>query len=112
MTAHTQTAQIVSTSSWIGKIHLIIQNAIVEEFFFRGFLIERVIAVTHRAWIGGVVSFTLFVAGHFSGSGVVLTLAGIALPSLVSVLLYLWRRNIYLSMVAHPIGDAVLLFWL
>ncbi len=109
--AQTQTAQIISTLSWPEKIHLIVQNAPVEEPFFRGFLIERVIAVTCRPWVSMQVSFVLFVVSHFSGSGVVLTLAGIALPSLVFVLLYLWRRNIFLCMLAHAISDTVLLFW-
>ena len=110
-TTHTQTEQIRNTLSWLEKIHLIVNAATVEELFFRGFLIERVIAATHRPWLGGVVSFALFVVSHFSGSGVVLTLAGIALPSLVFVLLYLWRRNLFLCMVAHSIGDAMELFW-
>ena len=111
LSAHTQTAQIINTLSWPEKIHLIVQNAPVEEIFFRGFLIERVITATRRPWIGGVVSFVLFVVSHFPGSGVVLTLAGLTLPSLVFVLLYLWRRNIFLCMVAHAISDSVLLFW-
>lgn len=109
--ANTQTAQIINTLSVAGKLHLIFQNAIIEELFFRGFLIERVIALTRRPWIGGLVSFVLFVVSHFSGSGIVLTLAGLALPSLVMVLFYLWRRNLFLSMVVHAIGDTVLLFW-
>jgi membrane protease YdiL (CAAX protease family) len=109
--AQTQTAQIISTLSWPEKIHLIVQNAPVEELFFRGFLIERVTTLTRRPWLAGAVSFILFVASHFSGSGILLTLAGIALPSLVFVLLYLWRRNIFLCMLAHAISDTVLLFW-
>jgi len=111
LSAHTQTAQIISTLSWPEKIHLIVQNAPVEELFFRGFLIERVIMATRRPWVAGGVSFVLFVVSHFSGSGVVLTLVGLALPSLVFVLLYLWRRNIFLCMLAHAISDSVLLFW-
>lgn len=109
--AQTQTAQVISTLSWPEKIHLIIQNAPVEELFFRGFLIERVATLTRRPWVAGVVSLVLFLVSHVPGSGVVPTLVGLALPSLVFVLLYLWRRNIFLCMLAHAISDSVLLFW-
>jgi membrane protease YdiL (CAAX protease family) len=101
--------QITSSLSVFGKLHLILNAAIVEELFFRGFLIERVSAATHRVWIGGVASFVLFVASHLRGSGVTETFTIVAVGSLVLVLLYLWRRNLFMCIVVHFVGNGPLL---
>ncbi len=107
--APTQTNQIVGSLSRLGKLQLIINAAVVEELFFRGFLIERVVAVTRRAWVGGIASVVLFLGSHFSGSGVTQTLTIVLAGSLTLVLLYLWRRNVWLCIVAHGIGNSPLL---
>jgi membrane protease YdiL (CAAX protease family) len=105
----TEAGQLASTLSTLGKIHLIFNAAIVEELFFRGFLIERVSAVTHRVWIGGIISFVLFVASHIHGSGVTESLTIVATGTLVLVLLYLWRRNLFTCIGAHFVGNTPLL---
>jgi membrane protease YdiL (CAAX protease family) len=106
----TAAGQITSTLSLLGKIQLIANAAIVEEIFFRGLLIERITALTHRPSVGGVVSYILFVASHIAGSGVTESLTIVAVGSLIITLLYLWRRNLVLCMVAHATGNAPLLF--
>ena len=105
----TQAGQIASSLSFPGKIHLILNAAIVEELFFRGFLIERVSTVTRRVWLGAVASFVLFVASHISGSGVTESLTIVTTGTLMLVLLYQWRRNLLMCIVAHFVGNIPLL---
>jgi membrane protease YdiL (CAAX protease family) len=105
----TAAGQLVSAMSLLGKIHLILNAAIVEELFFRGFLIERTTTATHRVWLAGIASFVLFVVSHLSGSGLIETLTIVSVGTLVFVLLYLWRRNLVLCVVAHTVSNAPLL---
>ncbi len=98
--------QVIDRLSWLGQLNLILNAAIVEEVFFRGLLIERMTAITRRVWVGGVVSFTLFVVVHLAGSGLTESLTIVAVSTLVFTLLYLWRRNLVLCMVAHFTANA------
>lgn len=105
----TAAEQITDRPSLLGKIHLIVNAAIVEEVFFRGLLIERVTALTRRAWVGGVASWVVFVVSHIAGSGLTESLTIVGVSSLVFVLLYLWRRNLWVCIVAHIISNSPLL---
>lgn len=98
--------QVIDQLSRLGQLNVILNAAIVEEVFFRGLLIERITAITRRAWIGGVISFTLFVGGHIAGSGLAESLTIVAVSTLVFTLIYLWRRNLVLCMVAHFTANA------
>lgn len=105
----TQTDQIISTLPLFGRLHLIFNAAIVEEIFFRGFLIERLTTLTRRLWVGVLVSFALFVVSHISGSGVTMTLTMVTVGALTLVLLYLWRRNLFVCILAHAVGNLPML---
>jgi membrane protease YdiL (CAAX protease family) len=101
----TQTGQIVTSLGLAGRIHLDVNAAVVEELFFRGLLIERLITITGRTWLAGVISYVAFVGGHIPGSGLTLALTGDAVGALALVLLYLLRRNVAVCMVAHAVMD-------
>jgi membrane protease YdiL (CAAX protease family) len=98
--------QTVDRLSRLGQLNLILNAAIVEEVFFRGLLIERMTAITRRAWVGGLVSFALFIAVHLTGSGLTESLTIVMVSTLVFTLLYWWRRNLVLCMVAHFSANA------
>ncbi|HEY6738539.1 MAG TPA: type II CAAX endopeptidase family protein [Actinopolymorphaceae bacterium] len=105
----TQTGQIITSLPFIQLVHLVVNAAVVEEFFYRGFLIERLVDLTKRPWIAGAISYLLFVGGHIPGSGLTATLALSGIATLTFVGLYLWRRSIWLPVLAHAICDAPIL---
>jgi membrane protease YdiL (CAAX protease family) len=105
----TQTAQILDSLGLAGRLHLIVNAAVVEELFFRGFLIERLIRLGASPWLAGAVSFVLFVGGHLSGGGLVQTLTLVAVGSLGFVLLYLLRRNVITCIATHAVTDLLVL---
>lgn len=105
----TQTGQILTSLSFGQLVHLVINAAVVEELFFRGFLIERTIALTRRPLLAGVGSYLLFVGSHIPGSGLVTTLTITAVGSVALVGLYLLRRNVLLCIGAHALADTPVL---
>lgn len=106
---NTQTGQIVTTLSVLGKLHLILNAAIVEELFFRGFLIERANNILRNIWLAGFLSFILFVVSHIEGSGVLHSLLPVALGTIVFVILYIKRRNLFTCIGAHAISNLIML---
>ncbi|GAA1616138.1 type II CAAX endopeptidase family protein [Nonomuraea maheshkhaliensis] len=100
--------QIVASLSVAGSVHLIVNAAVVEELFFRGFLMERVIELA-RPWLAALVSYVVFVGSHVPGSGGATTLTMVAVGSLLFVGLYWVRRNLLLCIGAHAIGNLPIL---
>ncbi|TDD57241.1 CPBP family intramembrane metalloprotease [Nonomuraea terrae] len=105
----TQSGQIITSLSVVGSVHLILNAAVVEELFYRGFLMERVIDLTGRPWAAALVSYALFVGGHLPGSGGITTLTVVAVGSLLFVGLYWARRNLLLCVGAHAVIDLPIL---
>ncbi|MQA86546.1 MAG: CPBP family intramembrane metalloprotease [Streptosporangiales bacterium] len=105
----TQTGRILTSLSFGQLVHLVVNAAVVEELFFRGFLIERTIAVTGRPWLAAVGSYLLFVGSHIPGSGLPTALTITAVGSLALVGLYMLRRNLFLCVGAHALGDTPIL---
>lgn len=104
--AATQHGQVMSFGV-LGRLHIDINAAVVEEFFFRGLLIERLIRISGRPWLAGLVSFVLFVGSHYlsNSASLVETLTATAVAGLAFVLLYLRTRNISATVIAHAICD-------
>ncbi len=88
---------------WMGslpillRIMLSLSAGVVEELFFRGFLMPRV---------GFGLSNVLFVLAHLSYDQPFLLL-GVALLSVAFSLLVRWRGNIWPAIVAHALFDAI-----
>jgi membrane protease YdiL (CAAX protease family) len=97
--------QIMSTLSVVQSVHLIVNAAVVEELFFRGFLMERIIDLTRRPWLAALVSYVVFVGSHVPGSGWATALSVVAVGSVVFVGLYWLRRNLLLCVGAHAITN-------
>lgn len=91
------------------KVLLVLTAAVAEELFYRGFLLERAALLSGRLWIGGLVSFALFVASHVPGQGVAVALLSTSLGSAALTILYLWRRNLYVCMLLHGLFNAPIL---
>ena len=74
-------SQMLAKPQW-WRLTLILRGAIGEEILFRGYAIERLRELTGRFSIAG-------------SAGVILTL------------LYIWRRNLWVNMIAHFVPDAI-----
>jgi membrane protease YdiL (CAAX protease family) len=84
-----------------------IANPIVEEMYFRGYLLPRLTAF--RGW-APTVNAVLFSVAHLWQPQYALSLLMLVLPLYHIVW---WRQNIYLAMIVHSLGNvigAVLLF--
>ncbi|SEG76218.1 Membrane protease YdiL, CAAX protease family [Thermomonospora echinospora] len=105
----TQTDQIIASLSTVQLAHLIINAAVVEELFFRGFLIERVIDLTGRPALAAAAAYAIFVGSHIPGSGWASSLTVVAVGALLPTILYARTRNLFPCIVAHTVGNAPLL---
>jgi membrane protease YdiL (CAAX protease family) len=105
----TQTGRILTALSAAQAVHLIVNAAVVEELFYRGFLMERLIDLTRRPWLAALVSYVVFVGSHAPEAGWAMTLTMVAPATALFVGLYWWRRNVVLCILAHAITDLVVL---
>ena len=88
------------------RVFVVARAAIVEETAFRGYGLERVTELTGSKWPAAAVTFALFTLAHYPGGGLALALAA-ACGGLVLTLLYLWRRNLWTTILAHWLTDVV-----
>jgi uncharacterized protein len=72
-----------------------------EEVIFRGYPAERLIGLTGRRWIAGLVTWSVFVAAHMPFIGFVDTLFYTAPGALILTVFYLWRRNLPANVLLH-----------
>lgn len=107
--AATRTDDMVSGLPFLGLLGLLLTAVITEELFYRGYLIERLAAVTGRLWIAGLVSFAAFVVGHIDDVGLANALTGTTLGSAAFTILYVWRRNLPACVVLHLLANSPIL---
>lgn len=90
---------------WPLLVALFLTGTVLEEVVYRGYLIERLLALTGRRWIAGLASWAAFTLVHlrFFGYGATVD---IAVVSAALVLLYLWKRSLWPVMALHGINDA------
>jgi membrane protease YdiL (CAAX protease family) len=104
---HTALAQLVATPLW-WQIASVIRAAVGEEVLFRGYALERLATVTRRPRLAALVSWAVFTVEHVGywgwGHLVIAGLGGALLTGL-----YLWRRNLWVAILAHAIVDGAAL---
>jgi membrane protease YdiL (CAAX protease family) len=104
-----QMNQLIATPFWWRFIS-VVRAAVGEEVLFRGYAIERTQELTGSLKIASILSCAVFALEHVGpwGWGHLL-IAGFGGAMLT--LLYLWRRNLWVNIIAHFIvdGAAVLL---
>jgi membrane protease YdiL (CAAX protease family) len=84
---------------------LFVTGTVLEEVFYRGYLIERITSLTGKTWPAGVVSWAAFTAVHFKFFGLGPTLqVGVFAAGLV--LVYLKEQSVWPCMVVHGLNDA------
>ncbi|HZS45565.1 MAG TPA: CPBP family intramembrane glutamic endopeptidase [Blastocatellia bacterium] len=95
---------LLATPFWY-RFMLVTRAAVAEETLFRGYAIERIEELTSSRALAALVSWALFTIAHLSSWGFAqLIVAGFG--GVVLTILYLWRRNLWINMIAHWIADA------
>lgn len=99
-----QVSSIVSLPYWLNVL-IVVRAAVSEEILFRGYPIERLQELTGSRAVAGVVTCAVFTLDHIGFWGWHhVFIAGLA--GAVLTVLYLWRRNIWVNMIAHFMVDA------
>jgi membrane protease YdiL (CAAX protease family) len=103
LTEDQQVNTLLATPLWWRFIS-VIRAAVGEEVLFRGYAIERTQEVTGSKALAAILSCVVFTLAHLGtwGWGHLL-IAGFG--GIVFTLLYLWRRNIWVNIIAHFIVD-------
>lgn len=86
------------------RFMLVTRAAVAEEILFRGYPIERLEELTASRALAGFVSWAAFTIAHLGAWGwPQLMVAGFG--GAILTVLYHWRRNLWLNMIAHWIAD-------
>ncbi len=79
--------------------------AIAEEIIFRSVLITELEAATGFRWLAAAVSLAAFALAHAGGWGAS-QIVFAAVPGLVLTLFFLWKRDLWICIIAHFLTDA------
>ncbi len=91
---------VLNNYSFSTLFGLFLTGTILEEIFYRGYLIERLTDLLGRRWLAGFVSWIAFTLAHLKFFGIGPTI-DISILSAALVLLYLKERSIWPCIVAH-----------
>jgi uncharacterized protein len=98
-------ARLIATPFWWRFIS-VIRAAVGEEVLFRGYAIERTAELTGSLRFASLLSWVIFTVDHVSNWGwshvLIAGFGGLALTAL-----YLWRRNLWINIIAHFLVDGV-----
>ena len=97
---------VLKTYDFLTLFGLFLTGTILEEIFYRGYLIERLIDLLGRRWLAGLVSWIAFTLVHLKFFGLGPTI-DVSILSAALVLLYLKERSIWPCMVTHGINNAL-----
>ena len=88
------------------RIVLVLTAAVVEETLFRSYPIERFTDIFGNKWAAGSITLMIFTLAHvpfWGAAQMIPTFAG----SIVITLLYLWKRDLMLNIVAHFVVNGI-----
>jgi len=78
-----------------------IANPVVEEVYFRGYLLPR---LAHLGWLAPFINTALFTAAHLWQPYNYVTILVMVLPL---TLITWWRKSFYVQMVAHCLANTI-----
>lgn len=88
------------------RVLLVTRAAVAEETLFRGYPIERLQEWSGSRLLAGSLTWAAFTYAHLSTWGAAqLIVAGYG--GLLLTVLYLWRRNLWVNMIAHWMADGI-----
>lgn len=92
--------------SLITLLGLLVTGTIVEEVFYRGYLMERIVLLTGKMWVAVLVSWLAFTFVHLRFFGLGPTL-DVSAMSAALVLLYAKERSVWPCVVVHGINSVL-----
>ena len=95
---------VLKSYSTLTLFGLFLTGTLLEEIFYRGYLIERLRDLLGRRWLAGLVSWLAFTLVHLKFFGLGPTI-DVGILSAVLVLLYLKENSIWPCIVAHGINN-------
>ncbi len=90
------------------RLMLVLTAGIFEEALYRGYAIERLTSLFGSKWLAGAVSVVIFTLMHVPAVGWSHVLP-VGIVGVFVTLLYLWRRDLVVNMVAHATIDGIAL---
>lgn len=97
---------LLATYSFPTLLGLVVTGVILEEFLYRGYLIERLSTLTGHRWPAYLVSFLAFTLVHWRFVGFYPMLQ-IAVISAILVALYVLGRSVWPCSVMHGLNSLV-----
>lgn len=76
-------------------------GSFTEEVLFRSYPIERITAVTGKAWLAGLITAFLFTVQHLGGWDWIHVLTIVLPGAIILTLVYLWRRSLFFNVLIH-----------
>ena len=78
-----------------------VANPVVEELYFRGYLLPR---LAHLGWLAPFINTALFTVAHLWQPYAYVTIFVMVLPL---TLITWWRKSFYVQMVAHCLANTI-----
>jgi membrane protease YdiL (CAAX protease family) len=94
--------------SLVYALFLALRGGVIEEVLYRGLAIEQLTVLTGRRGLAAVIATLAFVAAHIAHFDL-LQLIPIATVSAGFALLYIWRRDLWINIIAHTLIDGIAL---
>ena len=88
------------------RVLLALTAGIFEETLYRGYATERLATLLGNKWLAGTCTVILFTLAHLPAIGMAHILP-VGIVSNFVTLLYLWRRDLVLNIVAHATIDTI-----
>lgn len=106
LSTDTRYAGYLLSQPWAIRLLLVVTAGVFEETAYRGYALERLIPVLGSKWLAAGVTVLCFAFAHIPAVGLshVLPVLIISIPV---TLLYLWRRDLVINMIAHATVDAI-----
>jgi membrane protease YdiL (CAAX protease family) len=95
---------VLKTYSLFTLFGLFLTGTVLEEIFYRGYLIERLGRLLERRWLAGLISWIAFTLVHLKFFGLGPTI-DVSILSAALVLVYLKEKSIWPCIVAHGINN-------
>jgi membrane protease YdiL (CAAX protease family) len=90
------------------RLILVVTAGVFEETLYRGYALERLASLFGNKWLAAAVTVAFFTLAHLPAVGLA-HLLPVFIVSVLITLLYLWRRDLVVNVIAHATVDGVAL---
>ena len=101
-------AAFLMSLPFVVRLLIVLTAGIFEETLFRGYALERLAAAFNNKWVAGAITVVIFTLAHVPAVGLT-HLLPVFIVSVFITLLYLWRRDLVVNIIAHVTIDGVAL---